>query len=827
MSPHRPLFVPFVALLAIGCSKNTDVDELLRELPAWETFSPPLADVAPQPVPDVEPTVFSEPGEHTIISYDDTDGGDAVETETRDVVYRCSTVPYTMTSTPQQIVMFNPDVELLWPGALLQGKSHRDGVGLGSLDALPITKRSPLEVSIPAVAAGGNFRLVEQPTQAQVASAIGEIVGDAVAADVVTPSTITFKEKTYNSESEFALSFDVSGRYYGFEGSATGDIDRSQSRTTIAAEFFQRMYEVVVAPPETPSAVFSDDFTIEDYEAQRDLGRIGDDNLPIYVSNVVYGRMMTFSMTSTASEEEMRATLSASYNALVGGVEASLSARQKTILQESEIAVSSLGGNAEATIAMIKSGNWREYFSEDSPLSSAAPLSYTFRNLGDNSIAFVSESTEYDITSCVARTVGDIFDFVEVQEHESRLPAGYQAMVGDFDGDGFDDLVWNHRDGDDNLFYIGYGSVGGVLELSEPIAHPDSPNRPWSNFDLHIGDFDGDGSDDLLWNDTGPDHNEWAVARSTSSGFVFDPIERHPTGRDWRGAVTVVADLDGDGKDDIVFNDRSTGTDNYAYPIVDFVVGQGFEVRDATLHSANNGWEHYETLVGDVDLDGDDDLWFSRLDDSAGNRSWMMIAEDDGVTSLNDGADTLSQYTDVWGAYVPRMGDVNADGRADGIYVRNDGGVYIGLAQGCTPYCDGDALEQQPFSFAPLFAWEQIDVVASAKSAMGLGVANRLFWSAHEPLTGDVDGDGRTDIIWHAEWDRAASVVVAFSRGSDNDHSLDRAADPQLNPWSVPSWEAFEDVLTGDFDGDGRTDLVWNQTAATNRISLALAAAEL
>ena len=36
--------------------------------------------------------------------------------------YSCTTTPYTLTTNPDKIVMFAPDVATLWPGAIVQGK---------------------------------------------------------------------------------------------------------------------------------------------------------------------------------------------------------------------------------------------------------------------------------------------------------------------------------------------------------------------------------------------------------------------------------------------------------------------------------------------------------------------------------------------------------------------------------------------------------------------------------------------------------------------------------------------------------------------------------
>jgi len=65
--------------------------------------------------------------------------------------------------------------------------------------------------------------------------------------------------------------------------------------------------------------------------------------------------------------------------------------------------VVTVGGEGKNASALIKNGELRDYFAEESALTSARPISYTVRNLGDNSIAKVSETTEYNIVECTAR----------------------------------------------------------------------------------------------------------------------------------------------------------------------------------------------------------------------------------------------------------------------------------------------------------------------------------------------------------------------------------------------------------------------------------------
>lgn len=442
----------------VPATASEEVESFLLGTTAWENFSP-----------------LDSPGE-TQMSIDPeecegelTDDGECLEDYfDGNVTYTCTTRSYSITQNPEKIVMYSPDVELLWPGALIQGKSHRDGAG--SLLGLPIRERNPIKISIPALANSDNFRLVEHPDQAEAMQAIGSMVGDATGANLQTPSTISFSMRSYNSEEEFALKAGFSAKYLGFKAKASTEIDRSASERTVAVQLYEKMYEAVVEPPQTPAGFFSPDFTMEKLQEQIDLGRIDQTgNIPVYISNIVFGRMMMFTLTSTASESDIKAALNASYKALGTSAELDLSAEQKRILNEAEISVTSLGGDAAATVSMIASGDWRDYFSDEAPLSSAAPLSYTFRNLRDGSIAKVSESTNYNIKECMPDTqqfiIAEFNDESEI--HERWYTPG--ATDPEFMKDAHS-LVGGYMEASDELSDIWYfkAPIEGFLDrLSE------------------------------------------------------------------------------------------------------------------------------------------------------------------------------------------------------------------------------------------------------------------------------------------------------------------------------------------------------------------------
>jgi hypothetical protein len=363
----------------------------LQTLPQWVEFSPPVAAVAP--------TKIAETAE----SKETIDNVPVIDPTTKAVIgyrtedYTCASTSFSMKDTPEKIAMFSPDREILWPGALIQGRSHRDGVG--SLLPLVIGERTAIKVSIPSLATSDNFRVVDTPDQAEVNQAIGSMVSNATTANLVTPSTIQFLMEDYDSEESFALKSKLSGKYLGFRASASASVDRKANERTVMVYFYEKMFEVVVEPPQTPGSFFSEAFTREKLDEQIAMGRIGPDNPPVYLSNVVYGRMMAFTFTSTASSSEIRAALNASYKGIFSA-NFSVDAEHAKILNTAKITVTSLGGSTKASVAMIASGDWRDYFKTDAPLTTAYPISYTFRNLGDGSIASVAEGTKYTIKEC-------------------------------------------------------------------------------------------------------------------------------------------------------------------------------------------------------------------------------------------------------------------------------------------------------------------------------------------------------------------------------------------------------------------------------------------
>ncbi len=383
---NQSLWIPMICAVVLtlaACSKDdpvapvepgepADVNGYLATLPSWSSFSPPM--------PDTEEAVGdSEADEEEI-------GGEP---------YDCTVTPYSLTRTPDRVVTLNPDVEILWVGSLLQGKGHLGGIG--SLAELPIRQRAPLTLSIDLLA-GETDRTVNNPTVATVTSAVGELIESAQNAGHVAGSNIFFTQETTHSLTQAALDMGLSASYMGASIKASLSSNLSEETRTVTAYFVQRMFNVSMVLPQTPAEVFSDAFTSTMLQDQIDRGRIGSDNLPVYVSSVAYGRILMFSFTSTSSLADINATLSVLYNG--GEFGGNLDTHLKSVLDNAQIQVVTVGGDAAAALGLIRANDLGAYFAEDAPLTTARPISYTVRNLGDNSIASVSETTNYNLKSC-------------------------------------------------------------------------------------------------------------------------------------------------------------------------------------------------------------------------------------------------------------------------------------------------------------------------------------------------------------------------------------------------------------------------------------------
>jgi FG-GAP-like repeat len=267
-------------------------------------------------------------------------------------------------------------------------------------------------------------------------------------------------------------------------------------------------------------------------------------------------------------------------------------------------------------------------------------------------------------------------------------------------------------------------------------------------------DFTGDGNADLFWRDqTGGDNYIWGMNGFTriSQAQLAGAAGNVPI--NWR--VEAIADFDGNTRGDVLWRDYNTGT------VAVWQMNNLAIANQATFAGVPLSWK----IVGTADFNGDgrdDILWRDYA--SGQNAVWLM-----------NGVQRTSQYalTTVpvdW--RVSTVGDFNGNGRADILWLNDTTGASaIWLLNGTSAI-----VEQRLVTTSGLQDW----------FTPGVG-----FFDS---------GNNRSDLLWRN---------VSGGQGITFDWLMNGtaiASQAQLGG-NVPStWRV---VGLGDFNRDGRTELVW------------------
>jgi len=166
-----------------------------------------------------------------------------------------------------------------------------------------------------------------------------------------------------------------------------------------------------------------------------------------------------------------------------------------------------------------------------------SPVFWRHRILGDNALG-------------VPGANGDPATFYAWGVHPVANVGWRVAGTGDFDRNGFPDLLWRHAG--TGATAVWHGDLMpwdyGWLDLF-PTRIP-SVSLAWTI--TGVGDFDGDGHDDVLWRRAADGANAiWPAADRDTAIRLASAVPG------WR--VSTIVDLDGNGRADIVWRHASTG----------------------------------------------------------------------------------------------------------------------------------------------------------------------------------------------------------------------------------------------------------------------------
>lgn len=444
-----------------------------------------------------------------------------------------------------------------------------------------------------------------------------------------------------------------------------------------------------------------------------------------------------------------------------------------------------------------------------------ATASITINPVNDAPMVNPSEAEAYDNAGInLDIEVTDVDDeniTLQIVDQPKNVSASINGLTLEVDNPklywGTDELTISAYDGTDFSETVTI-SLGFKRNINYNVPSHDFENyvMPW--FDLHsivtelgfdktlhnntgsaYADFNGDNYFDISFTPAVGDGNttkEYFFINRGDNSFYIDenfPINNYPF---MQARKTIVGDFNLDGKPDIVRPHGAHGF--YEHPTITLSKEVGYEV----ILLDNGPLYHYHTVSsGDIDNDGDLDLFFAENQDYDG----FMINDGNANFSWRGINEVISGVENPRGIYTSDMTDIDQDGNIDLIVGGN--------------YRRGN---HNPGNFlGPIVFWGNGNGQFSRENTSLVFDVNEIDYETivvtHDFSVDDIDGDGFKDIALQsglAHDDPINAYQIVFSNG---DRQFEDKTEELMEDFIVNGpgqvW-----ILLRDVDNNGFIDLI-------------------
>ncbi|MFE0526449.1 GH25 family lysozyme [Micromonospora parva] len=371
------------------------------------------------------------------------------------------------------------------------------------------------------------------------------------------------------------------------------------------------------------------------------------------------------------------------------------------------------------------------------------------------------------------------------------LPAGWNQFT-----------LWQYSDsgslpGDQDVFN---GSLSQLQALAGGSPAPTPVADP--NVVQLSGDFNGDGRDDaaMLYHYNDDSIELFTSLANASGGFgaFFGSYKLPANSWKWDSFRTIVGDFNGDGRSDLgAMYYQADGSITMHTALANTSGGFGAFTGSLTVPaSAAWKWDAIRLTSGDFNGDGRDDaaMLYHHKDDSI--ELFTSLGNASGGFGTFTGSYKIPANAWTWDSFRTIAGDYNGDGRSDlaAMYYQADGSITMHTALANTS--GGFGAFTGSLTVPASAAWK---------------------WDAIRLTSGDFNGDGRDDagMLYHYN-DESIELFTSLGNASGGFGTFTGSYKLPANSWK---WDSFRSI-TGDHNGDGRTDLAAMYCQADGSITM-------